>query len=438
MGTPPSLRPPNPSNALTVDRLRAALDEAIAMRWPEGRAGSGSTISLPFDGFYQDILLSQAIDARELRRLETSIREHPKIAAAPHWFALMNSIHGRCDAQPPEPGMQRVYGIAPASEDDLRRLLALHDAAWERDALRVARRLQLAQGTMRPHWLSGGRRTLEQLEREVYALYDGTGYEPQRRTSLDRPRGDTAYCVAASAEIAGRLRSIVELTARIASRFGLRLSATVSTPAETPWPLVASLVRDTLTEVIDPAALVADTPRENDAQIQFFLDNLYEVPQHRAGFVRISRPPREDGSNDPLWHVEASLTSSFEELLLRILERAPDGLPLALAPLQVRIVPWSRRFLPFSESVRNRLTAAGVRSDVEKREESVKFKTREAFIRGAYYVALIGPEEERAGCVSLVQRARPDEAQRMTVRDAERRIALEANGLFSTESTSPD
>ena len=103
---------------------------------------------------------------------------------------------------------------------------------------------------------------------------------------------------------------------------------------------------------------------------------------------------------------------------------------MALAPTQVRIVPWSRRFRRYADHVHKHLTRAGLRSEVERREESVKFKTREAFASGACYAAIVGPDEERAERVSLLSREAPERPQPLPLVTAKQRLVDEASRLL--------
>ncbi|WP_292491873.1 threonine--tRNA ligase [Methanoculleus sp. 10] len=108
----------------------------------------------------------------------------------------------------------------------------------------------------------------------------------------------------------------------------------------------------------------------------------------------------------PILH--CSPTGSIERVICALLENTAKmevpSLPTWLAPTQVRLVPVAERHVCFAEEIGARLNAAGIRADVDDRDESVNKKVREAGMDWAPYVAVIGDQEAETGRLTVTIR----------------------------------
>ena len=108
----------------------------------------------------------------------------------------------------------------------------------------------------------------------------------------------------------------------------------------------------------------------------------------------------------PILH--CSPTGSIERVICALLEKTGvqevPSFPTWLAPTQVRLVPVAERHVCFAEEISARLNAAGIRADVDDREESVNKKVREAGMDWAPYVAVIGDQEAETGRITVTIR----------------------------------
>jgi len=97
----------------------------------------------------------------------------------------------------------------------------------------------------------------------------------------------------------------------------------------------------------------------------------------------------------PILH--CSPTGSIERVICALLENTENQnvpmLPVWLSSTQVRLIVVSDKHLGFAERVFMDLTSAGVRVDIDDREESVNKKVREAGKGWVPYVAVIGDRE---------------------------------------------
>jgi threonyl-tRNA synthetase len=109
----------------------------------------------------------------------------------------------------------------------------------------------------------------------------------------------------------------------------------------------------------------------------------------------------------PILH--CSPTGSVERVICAILESTADqkvpSLPVWLSPVQVRVVPVAERHAGFAKEVCDRLNDAGVRADVDDREESVGKKVREAGMDWVPYVVVVGDAEMKEHGLTVTIRA---------------------------------
>ena len=110
----------------------------------------------------------------------------------------------------------------------------------------------------------------------------------------------------------------------------------------------------------------------------------------------------------PILH--CSPTGSVERVICAILETTSTQkvpmLPCWLSPVQVRVVPVAERHLPTAGEVAARIRKAGIRADLDDREESVGKKVREAAMDWVPYVVVIGDAEMQKGILTVTIRAK--------------------------------
>jgi threonyl-tRNA synthetase len=92
---------------------------------------------------------------------------------------------------------------------------------------------------------------------------------------------------------------------------------------------------------------------------------------------------------------------SYERFIGIMLEHYGGELPLWLAPVQAIVLPVSDRFNDYAHGVLAELRAAGVRAEVDARNESVGRKIREAELRKIPYMLIVGEREEHERSVSV-------------------------------------
>ncbi len=80
------------------------------------------------------------------------------------------------------------------------------------------------------------------------------------------------------------------------------------------------------------------------------------------------------------------------------------GLPTWLSPVQVRVVSLSEKEVARAEEIMKQLTGAGIRADVDDRDEKIGKKIRSAEVEWVPYTVVIGQEEVKNKTVSVRKR----------------------------------
>ena len=75
-----------------------------------------------------------------------------------------------------------------------------------------------------------------------------------------------------------------------------------------------------------------------------------------------------------------------------------------LAPKQVKILPITDRTADYADEVCKKLTAAGVRAEVDGRSEKIGYKIREAKMEKVPYVLVVGDKEAEDKTVNVNKR----------------------------------
>ncbi len=116
----------------------------------------------------------------------------------------------------------------------------------------------------------------------------------------------------------------------------------------------------------------------------------------------------EDGSEQRPVLIHRAVLGSIERFFGVMLEHFVGDLPLWLAPEQARVLPVSDKFLDAARAVRSRLTAAGLRADVDERSEKLGAKIRDGELAKVPVLLIVGAREAESGGASVRVRHRGD------------------------------
>jgi threonyl-tRNA synthetase len=106
--------------------------------------------------------------------------------------------------------------------------------------------------------------------------------------------------------------------------------------------------------------------------------------------------------------IHRAIFGSFERFIALLIEHFAGAWPLWLAPVQAVILPISDGHLAYARTVRDQLAAAGLRVEVDEREERIGYKIREAQLQKVPYMLVTGDREAAHGTVSVRSRSAGD------------------------------
>jgi threonyl-tRNA synthetase len=117
----------------------------------------------------------------------------------------------------------------------------------------------------------------------------------------------------------------------------------------------------------------------------------------------------EDGERHQPVMVHRALFGSVERFFGVLIEHYAGAFPLWLAPVQVGLVPISERHKDYAKKVEAELKAAGLRVEVDDRNEKMNAKIRDLANQKTPYILVFGDKEEASGAVSVRVRGKGDQ-----------------------------
>ncbi len=117
----------------------------------------------------------------------------------------------------------------------------------------------------------------------------------------------------------------------------------------------------------------------------------------------------EDGELHQPVMVHRALFGSVERFFGVLIEHYAGAFPLWLAPVQVGLVPISEKHVEYAAAVKVKLEAAGLRVELDARNEKMNAKIREFTLQKVPFVLIVGDKEAASDAVSVRTRGKGDE-----------------------------
>ncbi len=127
----------------------------------------------------------------------------------------------------------------------------------------------------------------------------------------------------------------------------------------------------------------------------------FNLPQ-RFGLEYVA----EDGSRKQPLMVHRALYGSIERFFGVLIEHYAGAFPVWLSPVQAVMIPISERHAEYANKVAAQLEAAGVRVEVDARNEKMNAKIREHALQKVPFLLVVGDKEAEAGRVNVRTRGR--------------------------------
>ncbi|MEO6966703.1 MAG: threonine--tRNA ligase [Acidobacteriaceae bacterium] len=117
----------------------------------------------------------------------------------------------------------------------------------------------------------------------------------------------------------------------------------------------------------------------------------------------------EDGERHQPVMVHRALYGSVERFFGVLIEHYAGAFPLWLAPVQVGLVPISEKHLDYARKVQQQLQLAGLRVELDDRNEKMNAKIRDLTMQKIPYLLIMGDKEAAANAVSVRTRGKGDQ-----------------------------
>jgi threonyl-tRNA synthetase len=237
---------------------------------------------------------------------------------------------------------------------------------------------------------------------------------------------DDAHLFVMESQIGEEVERLLRLVQRVYGDFGLSFTMKLSTrPAAflgeiSQWDHAEAELKRALDTVGVPYAINAGDGAFYGPKIDFdVLDALGRTWQCATVQLDYQLPQRFDltyiGADNTEHRpvvIHRAIFGSFERFIALLLETFAGAFPLWIAPVQTTVLPIADRHAPYAAGVRDQLAAAGLRVELDDRQEKIGYKIREAQLQKVPYMLVVGDREMADGTVSVRSRAAGDQGAR--------------------------
>ena len=95
---------------------------------------------------------------------------------------------------------------------------------------------------------------------------------------------------------------------------------------------------------------------------------------------------------------------SIERFIGILIEHFAGAFPTWLAPVQVKVLPISDKYLEYGAQVLEELRTAGIRAEIDTHAEKIGYKIRQSRLEKVPYMLIVGQKEEEEHKVSMRSR----------------------------------
>ncbi|HWK05358.1 MAG TPA: threonine--tRNA ligase [Puia sp.] len=182
------------------------------------------------------------------------------------------------------------------------------------------------------------------------------------------------------------------------------------------WKETEALVRDVLIRTNTPFVEVQDEAAfygpKIDVQIWSTIGREFTLATNQVDFAQGRRfklefTNKENHAETPLIIHRAPL-GTHERFIGFLLEHYAGKFPVWLAPLQVKILPISDKFLDYAQNLLVSLKNADIRASIDDRSEKIGKKIRDTELAKVPYMLVIGEKEMNDGKVAVRRQGKGD------------------------------
>ncbi len=233
---------------------------------------------------------------------------------------------------------------------------------------------------------------------------------------------DDAHILLAKEQIKDEVIRIAQLFDEVYNKFGLPYKIELSTMPDDhigsveDWDIATAALADAITSIgkeyeVNPGDGAFYGPKL-DFHIQDSLGRTWQCGTIQLDYQLPGRFDLEfvgaDGEKHCPVMIHRVVFGSIERFIGVITEHFAGAFPTWLSPVQVKVLTITNRTDDYANDVVAKLEAAGVRVEKDLRNESLRYKIREAQLEKIPYMLTIGDKEAAAGTVAVRTRAGKD------------------------------
>jgi threonyl-tRNA synthetase len=233
---------------------------------------------------------------------------------------------------------------------------------------------------------------------------------------------DDGHCFVTEEQIASEVESLIDLIQRVYNDFGLPYMAKLSTRPEkflgeiATWDHAEAALKQALERAGGPYTIDAGGGAFYGPKIDFDITDAIGR-KWQCGTIQLDymMPQRFDlkyvGADNAEHRpvvIHRAIFGSIERFMAILIEHFAGAFPLWLAPRQVIVLPIADRHVDYARQVQQQLATAGVRVELDARQEKINYKIREAQLQKVPYMLVIGDREAADGLVAVRSRAKGD------------------------------
>ena len=226
---------------------------------------------------------------------------------------------------------------------------------------------------------------------------------------------DDAHCFVTPEQIGDEVERLIRLVQRVYGDFGLPFTAKLSTMPDEHMGEVATWdhAESQLKAALERSGMAYDLNARDGAfygpKIDFDVTDAigrkWQCATIQLDYMQPENFDLKYIGADNTEHrpvvIHRAIFGSFERFIAILIEHYTGAFPLWLAPIQATVLPIADRHLPYAAEVRAQLRQAGLRADLDERQEKIGYKIREAQLQKVPYMLVIGDREVETGAVAV-------------------------------------
>jgi threonyl-tRNA synthetase len=233
---------------------------------------------------------------------------------------------------------------------------------------------------------------------------------------------DDGHCFVMQEQIAAEVERLIKLIQRVYGDFGLSYAAKLSTRPEkflgevATWDDAEASLRRALDGSQQAYTLNAGDGTFYGPKIDFDITDAlgrkwqcgtiqldYQMPER----FDLKYTGADNGEHRPVV-IHRAIFGSLERFIAILVEHFAGAFPLWLAPVQAIVLPIADRHLDYANEVAASLKDAGLKVEVDDRQEKVNYKIREAQIQKIPYMLVVGDKEVTDRAVAVRSQKKGD------------------------------